>query len=61
VQLNEQYFPLQTDRENTQTSMVLEKQKLDNKVKDMKNKVQVSYHFHHKLDVDCFLVEQFRQ
>uniref|UniRef100_A0A8C8G8S0 Signal transducer and activator of transcription n=1 Tax=Oncorhynchus tshawytscha TaxID=74940 RepID=A0A8C8G8S0_ONCTS len=28
--------------ENTQTSMVLEKQKLDNKVKDMKNKVQVT-------------------
>eukprot|EP00063_Salmo_salar_P030538 XP_014005373.1 PREDICTED: signal transducer and activator of transcription 1 alpha isoform X3 [Salmo salar] len=31
---------IETDRENTQTSMVLEKQKLDNKVKDMKNKVQ---------------------
>uniref|UniRef100_A0A8K9UF79 Signal transducer and activator of transcription 1a n=1 Tax=Oncorhynchus mykiss TaxID=8022 RepID=A0A8K9UF79_ONCMY len=28
--------------ENTQTSMVLEKQNLDNKVKDMKNKVQVT-------------------
>uniref|UniRef100_A0A4W5NGW1 Signal transducer and activator of transcription n=1 Tax=Hucho hucho TaxID=62062 RepID=A0A4W5NGW1_9TELE len=40
ILLNEQYFPLQTNRENTQTSMVLEKQKLDNKVKDMKNKVQ---------------------
>uniref|UniRef100_A0A8C7R1S3 Signal transducer and activator of transcription n=1 Tax=Oncorhynchus mykiss TaxID=8022 RepID=A0A8C7R1S3_ONCMY len=35
-------FSSQTNRENTQTSMVLEKQKLDNKVKDMKNKVQVS-------------------
>uniref|UniRef100_A0A674F5Y8 Signal transducer and activator of transcription n=1 Tax=Salmo trutta TaxID=8032 RepID=A0A674F5Y8_SALTR len=33
---------IETDRENTQTSMVLEKQKLDNKVKDMKNKVQVT-------------------
>uniref|UniRef100_A0A8C7LSN1 Signal transducer and activator of transcription n=1 Tax=Oncorhynchus kisutch TaxID=8019 RepID=A0A8C7LSN1_ONCKI len=31
---------IETNRENTQTSMVLEKQKLDNKVKDMKNKVQ---------------------
>ncbi|XP_045071701.1 signal transducer and activator of transcription 1-alpha/beta isoform X2 [Coregonus clupeaformis] len=31
---------IETDRENTHTSMVLEKQKLDNKVKDMKNKVQ---------------------
>ncbi|XP_045074987.1 signal transducer and activator of transcription 1-alpha/beta-like, partial [Coregonus clupeaformis] len=31
---------IEIDRENTQTSMVLEKQKLDNKVKDMKNKVQ---------------------
>uniref|UniRef100_A0A8C7TH65 Signal transducer and activator of transcription n=1 Tax=Oncorhynchus mykiss TaxID=8022 RepID=A0A8C7TH65_ONCMY len=31
---------IETDRENTQTSMVLEKQNLDNKVKDMKNKVQ---------------------
>uniref|UniRef100_A0A674AVX3 Signal transducer and activator of transcription n=1 Tax=Salmo trutta TaxID=8032 RepID=A0A674AVX3_SALTR len=61
VELNEQYFPLQTDRENTQTSMVLEKQKLDNKVKDMKNKVQVSYDFHHITYVDCFLVEQFHQ
>uniref|UniRef100_A0A674F5U2 Signal transducer and activator of transcription n=1 Tax=Salmo trutta TaxID=8032 RepID=A0A674F5U2_SALTR len=36
-------FSCQTDRENTQTSMVLEKQKLDNKVKDMKNKVQHVY------------------
>uniref|UniRef100_A0A8C7LL29 Signal transducer and activator of transcription n=1 Tax=Oncorhynchus kisutch TaxID=8019 RepID=A0A8C7LL29_ONCKI len=33
---------IETNRENTQTSMVLEKQKLDNKVKDMKNKVQVT-------------------
>uniref|UniRef100_A0A8K9WX33 Signal transducer and activator of transcription 1a n=1 Tax=Oncorhynchus mykiss TaxID=8022 RepID=A0A8K9WX33_ONCMY len=33
---------IETDRENTQTSMVLEKQNLDNKVKDMKNKVQVT-------------------
>uniref|UniRef100_A0A674AY71 Signal transducer and activator of transcription n=1 Tax=Salmo trutta TaxID=8032 RepID=A0A674AY71_SALTR len=43
---------IETDRENTQTSMVLEKQKLDNKVKDMKNKVQVSYDFHHITYVD---------
>uniref|UniRef100_A0A4W5Q0A5 Signal transducer and activator of transcription 1a n=1 Tax=Hucho hucho TaxID=62062 RepID=A0A4W5Q0A5_9TELE len=33
---------IETDRENRQTSMVLEKQKLDNKVNDMKNKVQVT-------------------
>uniref|UniRef100_A0A6Q2YG14 Signal transducer and activator of transcription n=1 Tax=Esox lucius TaxID=8010 RepID=A0A6Q2YG14_ESOLU len=35
---------IQADLENTQTSMVLEKQKLDNKVKVMKNEVQVVDH-----------------
>uniref|UniRef100_A0A8C7T4Y8 Signal transducer and activator of transcription n=1 Tax=Oncorhynchus mykiss TaxID=8022 RepID=A0A8C7T4Y8_ONCMY len=53
--LKEERRILAAAKKNTQTSMVLEKQKLDNKVKDMKNKVQVSYHFHHILDVDCFL------